>query len=81
MKKFKIWLQKVREPYDRWILHRDIDKLSKAIWKYALKDSLEPKYTKEDALTLSLAIHWNDADDIKKVLSYTDEFGYRVFPR
>ena len=81
MKKFRMLLQKIREPYDEWIMHRSINKLANAIWKYALKDSLEPKYTKNDAYTLSIAIHWNNADEAKKVLSYTNEFGDRVFPK
>lgn len=81
MKKIKIFIQKHREPYDRWIQNRKIKKLSNAIWKYALKDSIDPAYTKEDATRLSIAIHWNDAEDVKKVLSYKDENGNRIFPR
>lgn len=81
MKKNKMFVQKYREPYDRWIQNRKIKKLSNAIWKYALKDSINPVYTKEDAITLSIAIYWNDADDTKRVLSYKDENGNRIFPR
>lgn len=81
MEKIKMWLQKVRQPYDAWTMRRNIKKLSKAIWKYALKDSLDPKYTKEDAKILSLAIHWNDADKTREVLSYLNVYGARVFPR
>lgn len=81
MKKLKVWLQKIRRPYDEWVLRRSINKLTNAIWKYALKDSLDPKYTKKDAEILSMAIHWNDADGVREILSYTDEFGYRIFPR
>ena len=81
MNKLKKWLQKIRRPYAEWCLYRDINKLTNAIWKYALKDSQDPKYTKKDAEILSMAIHWNDADNVREVLSYTDEFGNRVFPR
>ena len=81
MNKIKLFIQKHRESYDRLIQNRKIKKLSKAIWKYALKDSIDPVYTKEDAFTLSIAIHWNDAEDAKKVLSYKDENGNRIFPR
>lgn len=81
MKKIKNWLQKVQCSYDERRLYRNVDKLANAIWKYALKDSQDPKFTKKDAETLSMAIHWNDADDVKKILSYTDEFGDRIFPR
>lgn len=78
MKKF---IQKIRVAYDERNLYRQVEKLADAIWKYALRDSFDPKYTKEDAMKLSKAIHWNDADSIKEVLSYTDEHGNRVFPR
>lgn len=78
MKKF---IQKIRKPYDEMMQNRRINKLANAIWKCALRDSLNPKYTKEDAMELSIAIHWNDADSTKEVLSYTDEHGNRVFPR
>lgn len=81
MKKLKMWLRKIRRPYDEWIFRRSINKLTNAIWKYALKDSLEPKYTKKDAEILSVAIHWNDADKTREVLAYLDEYGDIVFPR
>jgi len=79
--KIKMWLQKVRESYDWWCEKRKLRKLSKAIWKYGLSDSKDPVYTKKDAYTIAIGIAWNDADEIKKVLSYTDEFGNRNFPR
>ena len=63
------------------MFYRNIRKLTNAIWKYSLKDSLMPKYTKADAGTLAVAIHWNDADEAKKVLSYTDETGQRIYPK
>ena len=74
-------IQKIRKPYDEMMQNRRINKFANAIWKYALRDSLNPKYTKEDAMKLSIAILWNDADSIKEVLSYTDKNGNRVFPR
>ncbi len=81
MNRFKKFIQTIRRPFDEWNEIRKIEKLTNAIWEYALKDSLNPVYTKKDAEILSIAIYWNDADDVLKVLSYTDESGNRVFPR
>ena len=74
-------IQKIKKPYDEMMLNRRINKLANAIWKYALRDSFNPKYTKEDAMKLSIAIHWNDAESTKEVLAYTDKNGNMVFPR
>jgi hypothetical protein len=77
-------MQKVQEqmyPIHKARLDRQIDNLASAIWKHCLSKSLAPKYTKQDAMQLAIAIFWNDADLTKEVLSYTDEFGERVFPR
>lgn len=62
-------------------LNRNIDKLATAIWRYSFKGSIEPKYTKDDAMEVAINIMWNDADGMKKILSYVDEFGNTVFPR
>ena len=67
--------------YNEYFFNRRIDKLAKAIWKYAFKVSLDPKYTKDDAMEVAINLIWNDADGMKKILSYTDEFGNTVFPR
>lgn len=66
---------------DEYFFNRSIDKLAKAIWKYAFKGSLNPQYTKDDAMEVAISIIWNNADGIKKILSYVDEFGNTVFPR
>lgn len=81
MMKFKIFMSKIRQPFDEFMLNRKITKLTNAIWRCGLKESINPKYTKEDAETLAIAILWNDADMTKKVLSYTDDMGQRIFPR
>lgn len=73
--------KKLRVKIDKYFFNRNIDKLAKAIWKYAFKSSLDPQYTKNDAMEVAINILWNDADDMKKILSYVDEFGNRVFPR
>lgn len=73
-------LQRLLQPYHEYLLIRQIRKLSKAIWKYGLK-GVEPKFKREDATDIAMGILWNDADRIKKVLSYTNEYGTRVFPR
>jgi hypothetical protein len=77
----KFMLEKLRVKIDEYFFNRRIDKLAKAIWKYAFKVSLDPKYTKDDAMEVAINIIWNDADGMKKILSYTDEFGNTVFPR
>lgn len=64
---------------DECFIDRNITKLAKAIWKYCFKYSVEPKYSKQDAMTIAMAIFWNDADACKEVLSYTDKFGNRVY--
>ena len=74
-------LEKLRVKIDEYFFNRRIDKLAKAIWKYAFKVSLDPKYTKDDAMEVAINLIWNDADGMKKILSYTDEFGNTVFPR
>lgn len=79
MQQIKKLLRRIRKSYDYWNEDRKLRKLTNAIWKYSLKDSIEPKFTKEDAETLAIAIAWNDADQTKKVLSYTNEFGTRIF--
>ena len=76
-----MWLQKARNHYDDWVLCRNARKLTKAVWKYGLSDFIDPVFTKKDANTIAVGIMWNDADQVKRVLSYTDEFGDRVFPR
>lgn len=81
MMKFKIFIRKIRQPFDEFMLNRKITRLTNAIWRCGLKEFIEPKYTKEDAETLAVAILWNDGDMIKKVLSYTDDMGQRIFPR
>lgn len=73
-------IQKFLQPYHEYLLHRQIRKLSKAIWKYGLKGVM-PKFKREDATDIAMGILWNDADMIKRVLSYTNEYGKRVFPR
>lgn len=73
--------KKIREKIGEYFLNRSIDKLSNAIWKYAFKGSLNPQYTKDDAMKAAIGIIWNDADSMKEILSYTDYFGNRIFPR
>ena len=77
----KFMFKKLRVKIDKYFFNRNIDKLARAIWKYAFKPSLDPQYTKNDAMVVAMNILWNDADDMKKILSYVDEFGNRVFPR
>lgn len=73
--------KKLKVKIDEYLFNRNINKLAKAIWKYAFKESLDPRYTKDDAMEVAINIIWNDADDMKKILSYVDEFGNRVFLR
>ena len=73
--------KKLRVKIDKYFFNRNIDKLAREIWKYAFKPSLDPQYTKNDAMEVAMNILWNDADDMKKILSYVDEFRNRVFPR
>ena len=77
----KFMFKKLRVKIDKYFFNINIDKLARAIWKYAFKPSLDPQYTKNDAMEVAMNILWNDADDMKKILSYVDEFGNRVFPR
>ena len=77
----KKWIQKIRKPFDEWMCYRAINKVTNVIWKYALKPSVSPKYSKKDAELLAIAIFWNNADEVKKVLAYTDDFGNRIYPR
>jgi len=74
-------LKKLKVKIDEYFFNRNIDKLAKAIWKYAFKGSISPQYTKDDAMEVAINIIWNDADDMKKILSFTDECGEIVFPR
>lgn len=73
-------LKKIKVKIDEYLLNRAIDKLAKAIWRYAFKRTIDPQRTKDDAMEVALNIIWNDADGMKKVLSYTDCFGNTIFP-
>lgn len=77
----KFMFKKLKVKIDEYFFNRNIDKLAGAIWRYALKGSLDPQYTKDDAMEVAINIMWNDADGMKKILSYVDEFGNTVFPR
>lgn len=74
-------LKKIKVKIDEYLLNRNINKLAKAIWIYAFKRSIDPQYTKDDAMKVALNITWNDADGMKEIFSYTDCFGNRVFPK
>ena len=60
---------KIKVKIDEYFFNRNIDKLAKAIWKYAFKVSLDPKYTKDDAMKAAIGIIWNDADSILRITS------------
>jgi hypothetical protein len=66
MERIKIWFQKTRKPLDYWIFCKHVNKLTKAIYKYALKNSF-PRYTEKDALKIAKAIIWNN-NEIKKII-------------
>lgn len=60
-------------------IERPINKIGNCIYKYTKDDT--PKLSKEDCYNIAVNILWNDADAMKKILSYTDENGKRIFPR
>lgn len=57
----KFMFKKLRVKIDEYFFYRNINKLTGAIWRYAFKGSLDPQYTKDDAMEVAINIIWNDA--------------------
>lgn len=74
-------LRQMIENYDHyWEIERPIKKMGKVIYK--CMKGCTPVLSYEDCIGIAMCISWNDADGMKKYLSYTDEAtSERIFPR
>lgn len=82
LKKIKMKINKMewKKRLDYYLyIERPINKMGKVIFKQ-MKGST-PSLSKQDCYGIAMCISWNDADGMKKYLSYTDEYGNRVFPK
>lgn len=74
-------LRQIIEDIDHYLyINRPIKKMAKVIYK--CNRGCTPKLSYDDCVGIAFGIYWNDADEIKKYLSYTSESsGDRIFPR